>query len=300
CLLFVPWLPTFFFQSQHTGTPWAVPANFAAMVNAIGTFAGGSTSQGRALGLLFFALAGLALFGLAVNRRHVDLDLRTRPLGRPLTIVVAGTLAAAIVGGFVTRSAFDARYASVVFVPLILLVALGFTVFLDRRVRAGVLGVAALLGLVAAAPNVSTNRTQAGQVVAAIRAAGGKPGDVVGYCPDQLGPAVARLLPPGFHQTTFPRGSGPVFVNWVDYASAVHAASPAAYATGLESAAAVGGPHRIFVVWAPSYQAYGSRCEAIVETLQGDPAYRTRSLVTGDPISFYQPMWMVEFTPTTG
>ncbi|MBV8462266.1 MAG: glycosyltransferase family 39 protein, partial [Acidimicrobiales bacterium] len=25
CLSFVPWLPTFFFQSRHTGTPWAVP-----------------------------------------------------------------------------------------------------------------------------------------------------------------------------------------------------------------------------------------------------------------------------------
>ena len=298
CLTFVPWLPTFFFQSKHTGTPWAVPANFAAMVNAIGTFAGGSTSQGRALGLLFFALAGLALFGLAVNRRHVDLDLRTRPLGRPLTIVVAGTLAAAIVGGVVTRSAFDARYASVVFIPLILLVAIGFTVFLDRRVRVGVLAVSAVLGLVAAAPNVSTNRTQAGQVKAAISTAG-RPGDVVAYCPDQLGPAVARLLPAGYRQTTFPRGSGPVFVNWVDYASAVHAASPVAFADRLESEASSAGPHRIFVVWAPGYQAYGVRCEQIVQTLQANPAYQMRSLVTGNPISFYQPMWMVEFTPTT-
>ena len=25
CLLFVPWLPTFFFQTRHTGTPWAAP-----------------------------------------------------------------------------------------------------------------------------------------------------------------------------------------------------------------------------------------------------------------------------------
>jgi uncharacterized membrane protein len=300
CLTFLPWLPTFVFQSRHTGTPWATPANFAAMVNAIGTFAGGSTSQGRALGLLFFALAGLALFGLAVDRRHVDLDLRTRPRGRPLAVVVAGSLAAAIVGGVATRSAFDARYASVVFVPLILLVALGFTVFQDRRVRTGLLGAAAVLGLAAAVPNVTTNRTQAGQVAAAV-VARARPGDVVAYCPDQLGPAVARLLPTDFRQTTYPRGSGPIFVNWVDYAAAVHAASPADFATHLETLASSGGAdHRIFLVWAPGYQAYGLRCEGVVQTLQGDPNLKTTAVVTGNPLSFYQPMWMAEFAPTSG
>ena len=25
-LAFVPWLPTFIYQSKHTGTPWALPA----------------------------------------------------------------------------------------------------------------------------------------------------------------------------------------------------------------------------------------------------------------------------------
>ncbi len=199
CLTFLPWLPTFLFQSRHTGTPWATPANFAAMVSAIASFAGGTSSQGRALALLFFALAGLGLFGLAVDRRHVDLDLLTRPRGRPLAIAVTGTLAAAIIGGFVTRSAFDARYASVVFVPLLLLVALGIATFRDRRVRAGMVVAAGVLGLAGSLPNVTTNRTQAGQVAAHVKASG-KPGDVIAYCPDQLGPAVespaaARSLP---------------------------------------------------------------------------------------------------------
>ena len=47
-----------------------------------------------------------------------------------------GTLAAAITGGFLTNSAFDARYASVVFIPLILLVSIGLVTFRDRRIRA--------------------------------------------------------------------------------------------------------------------------------------------------------------------
>jgi mannosyltransferase len=296
CLTFIPWLPIFLFQSAHTGTPWATPANFAAMVSAVASFAGGSTSQGRALALMFFALAGLGLFGVAKDRRHIDLDIRTRSLGGSVAIVVGGTLAAAIAGGFITNSAFDARYASVVFIPLILLVAIGLTTFGDRRVRVAILVGAVVLGLASSIPDVTTNRTQAGQVAAAI-AASGKPGDVVAYCPDQLGPAVNRLLPAGrYHQTTFPRGTGPVFVNWVDYADAVRAASPVSFAEHLESQAAASGG-QIFLVWAGGYQSYGLKCEQIVQTLQGNPAYRVQQLIVGNQVSFYQPMWMVRFTP---
>ncbi len=307
CLTFLPWLPTFLFQSRHTGTPWATPANFAAMVSAISTFAGGTSSQGRALALLFFALAGLGLFGLAVDRRHLDLDLLTRPRGRPLAIAVCGTLAAAVIGGFITKSAFDPRYASVVFIPLLLLVALGIATFRDRRVRTGLVVVAGVLGLLGAAPNVVTNRTQAGQVAARIHAAG-KPGDVVAYCPDQLGPAVNRLMPPGrYQQITFPRETGPEFVNWFDYAAAVNAASVTGFAARVEAMADNGGTrHSIFVVWAPGYQSYGVKCEGILQTLQGaltpqgGPAYRVTDVINGNGVAFYQPMWMVELTPTTG
>ena len=296
CLAFLPWVPTFVFQSQHTGTPWATPATFAAMVNAVASFAGGSTSQGRALALLFFALGGLGLFGLATDRLHISLDIRSRPLGRPLAVVVTGTLAAAIVGGLATSSAFDARYASVVFVPLILLVSLGVTVFRDRHVRAGVVAIAVVLGIAASVPNVVTNRTQAGQVAAAIGATG-RPGDIVAYCPDQLGPAVDRLLPAGrYSQVTFPHGTGPTFVDWVDYAAAVRAASPLEFAQHVERLAAAG--HQIYVVWSPGYQAFGVKCEGIVQTLQASPAYVHSGLVVGNSDRFFQPMYLERFSPT--
>jgi mannosyltransferase len=297
CLTFLPWLPTFLYQSRHTGTPWATPANFAAMVNAVASFAGGGTNGGRALALIFFALAGLGVFGTATDRFHIALDIRTRPWGRPLAITVVGTLAAAIAGGFITNSAFDARYASVVFIPLILLVSLGLITFRDRRIRVGVLAVAIVAGLGSSIPNVTTNRTQAGQVAAAI-AATAKPGDIVAYCPDQLGPAVNRLLPAGrYAQTTFPRGTGPVFVDWADYAAASKAGSPVAFSERLESMAASG--HQIYLVWAPGYQTFGTKCEGIVQTLQGDPRFRAVEPVQGNSGDFYQPMWLVRFTPTT-
>jgi hypothetical protein len=296
CATFLPWVPIFLFQTAHTGTPWATPATFAAMVSAVASFAGGSTSQGRALALIFFGLAGIGLFGVATDRLHIELDIRTRPLGRPVAIAVAGTLAAAVAGGLLSNSAFDARYASVVFMPLILLVALGLVTFRDRRVRGIILTGAVLLGVVSSIPDVTTNRTQAGQV-AAVLAADGKPGDVVAYCPDQLGPAVNRLLPAGrYVQTTFPRSTGPEFVNWVNYAAVVQAASPVVFAQRLEALAAAG--HQIFVVWAGGYQAYGLRCEQILQTLQDSPDYQAKSLVSGNDVSFYQPMWMVRFVPT--
>lgn len=302
CLTFLPWVPIFLFQSKHTGTPWATPASFAAMVNAVASFAGGSTSQGRALALLFFALIGLGLFGLATDRLHIDVDIRTRPIGRPLALVVLGTLAAAIAGGLASNSAFDARYASVVFIPLILMVSLGLTVFQDRHVRVAVLALAMALGLAASAPNVITNRTQAGQVATAI-AATAKPGDVIAYCPDQLGPAVDRLLPAGrYRQLTFPQGAGPTFVNWVDYADAVRDASPVAFARQVQTLAA--GGHQIYLVWGAGYQAFGTKCEGVVQTLQGsldvhgNLNYRSTGLVVSDDKSFYQPMSLVRLTPS--
>ena len=108
-VLFLPWFPTFWFQLRHTGTPWSSPASFAAMVNAVSEFAGGVSSSGRALALTFFALAGFGLFGAAGDRTKVEIDLRTRPRGRGVAIVVAGTLAVAIGAGLVSGGAFAAR-----------------------------------------------------------------------------------------------------------------------------------------------------------------------------------------------
>ena len=295
CVAFLPWVPIFLFQSAHTGTPWATPATFAAMVSAVASFAGGSTSEGRALALVFFALVGLGLFGRATDRIHIDLDIRTRPLGRPLAVVVVATLTAAVVGGLATASAFDSRYASVVFIPLILMVSLGVTVFRDRHVRVGIVTLAVVLGLVASVSNVTTNRTQAGEVAAAIDASGA-PGDVVVYCPDQLGPAVNRILPVGrYQQVAFPRGGGPEFIDWVDYASAVRNASSLDFARRVDEMASSG--KQIFVVWAPAYEAFGAKCEQLVQTLQNNPRYRATGVIAGDSKRFFQPMYLVRFSP---
>ena len=95
------------------------------------------------------------------------------------------------------------------------------TTFSSRRVVSGMLAVACVGGLLSAQGQNSQPRTQAVQVAAVLNAEA-QPGDVVVYCPDQLGPAVDRLLKvPGVTQLTYPRMIGPARVDWVDYVSTI-------------------------------------------------------------------------------
>jgi hypothetical protein len=265
-LLFIPWLPTLAFQLRHTGTPWGDPASFGAMVNAVSEFAGGRSSTGRALGLTFFALAGFGLLGAAIDEHRIEVDLRTRPWARRVALVTAITLGLAITVGLISRSTFSSRYTSVVYPTFVLLVALGVAVLADRRIRTVVLAGAACFGLITCTLNVRTNRTQAGRVAAALTARY-RPGDVVGYCPDQLAPSTSRLLTGNVQQVTFPRRTGPEFVNWVDYGKVNHAADPAAFARYLDRLA---GPHHaVWMVWSPGYRTLGLACERINVQLAG-------------------------------
>jgi mannosyltransferase len=303
CLLFIPWVPIFIYQSRYTGTPWAAPPNFAAVINAVTGFTAnqGSTStagtdQGRLLALIYIALFALALFGVGRSRRIIELDLRTRPRARSTSIAVVGTLFAAIAGGILTASAFAPRYAAVVFLPLILLVALGATTLLDQRVRLGVITVAVVAGLIGSVQNVDTQRTQAPQVAAVINAQA-QPGDIVAYCPDQLGPDAYRVIahPSRYTMLTFPRGTGPQFVDWVNYARVVHHASATAFAAKLVAEA--GSTHRIWLVWQPGYQTYGVKCEALAATLLDQAALGGHTWVTNRPTKYYEPMNLTEYAP---
>ena len=140
----MPWLPIFIYQSRYTGTPWAAPPNFAAVINAVtgftanqGSLSTAGTDQGRLLALLYFAMFALALFGIGRSAAHHRARPPHPPAGAGHVVTVVGTLFAAIAGGILTSSAFSPRYAAVVFLPLLLLVALGTTTFLDARVRLG-------------------------------------------------------------------------------------------------------------------------------------------------------------------
>jgi mannosyltransferase len=304
CLLFVPWLPIFIYQSKYTGTPWAAPPNFTAVINAMtgftvnqGSLTSVATDQGRLLALIYFAMFALALFGVGRSDRIVELDLHTRPRSRGLTFVVVGTLFAAIAGGILSSSAFSSRYAAVVFLPLILLVALGTATLLSTRVRLAVVALAVVAGMIGSVQNIDTQRTQATTVAAVINTHA-RPGDLIAYCPDQVGPSVYRLVARSSRYTmeTFPRRTGPQFVDWVNYAKVVHAASATAFASHLVAEA--GGQHRIWLVWQQGYQTFGNKCAVLAQTLLDHPGTGGHNWVVDNPSKYYEPMNLTEFAPT--
>ena len=283
-LAFLPWVPSFLYQLRHTGTPWGAIGRLRSMVDTVFHFSGGYWDPGLFLGMLTYALMGLALLGRAVDDRRIELDLRTRPGGRQLAVAAFGTLAFAVVATVIGRSAFAVRYASVMFPLVVLLAALGTRVVLDRRILRTLLAAVVVFGSWAIAPNVFGDRTSAGRVAAALRS-GVQPGDVVAYCPDQLGPSVSRLLPDGLDQVTFPRRTSPEVVDWVDYEEVTEAAEPTPFAEMLLERA--GPEHSIWVVWAPGYRTYKDKCQGILGTL--DIARRNNTRVVKLPRNFEKP-----------
>ena len=92
-----------------------------------------------------------------------------------------------LVVSYIGGTAFEGRYAAVMFPILALVVAYSVMTFASIRVRAGVLAFIVLLGFAGGVRNATENRTQAAQVADVINAEA-KPGDYVVYCPDQIGP----------------------------------------------------------------------------------------------------------------
>ena len=297
-VLFGPWLANFAYQAAHTGTPWGVaPGPIEVAFTTLVDLGGGPFPEGQALAGVLAALTVLALFGRALDGRHVELDLHTRPGARRELTVAGLTMCVAVAAGVLTASAFATRYTSVVFPLVILVAAFGFRALSDRRLVAIVLSLAAVLGLVGGVRSMILRRTSADSVADLIAAHGGRPGDVVAYCPDQLGPDVTRLLPHGYRQLTFPDGADPKIVNWVDYADRNRAADPAAFARRVLGLAA---GRNIWYVWMPGYRTLDRQCEKVNNAL-GDARPGNRQLLEPDLSAFERHvLWLHPATAPEG
>src|SRR3712207_4661655 len=210
-LLFLPWVPIFLYQAAHTGAPWGdTGRGLRTVLDTLGVLVSGYRDAGPVPLLLAQGLIALAVFGRAVGRRRFEIDLIGREPARTLALLTFGGLFLAVAVSDLTGQAYVPRYASIAFPGVILLVALGVAAFGDPRLRLGALVVMATLGIVGIKPVVQYERTQAASVARQLRASA-EPGDVVAYCPDQLGPSVSRLLPPdlGLTQITYPKALGP-------------------------------------------------------------------------------------------
>jgi len=257
---FVAWLPTFVYQAKHTGTPWGQPILPPTPIGfTFQDFAGGPHHEGWILFFVLFALVLVGLFGVAVDHRHIDLDLHTQPSVRWEAAVGSAALVIGTSLAWIGRSAYQSRYAAIVFPFFVLVVARGITCFSDERVRNGIVVVVVLVGFAGCVRNAATNRTEAGEVAAILRA-DAKPGDIVLYCPDQVGPAVHRLVQPGLDEMTYPVLRKPALVDWVDYTKVIAAHPPAAVARRV---LALAGHRTIWYVSAPGYRTHTAVCDPL-------------------------------------
>ncbi|HEY6532447.1 MAG TPA: glycosyltransferase family 39 protein [Acidimicrobiales bacterium] len=264
-VLFLPWLPSLLYQSANTGTPWAIPTRpTTAVAFTFNDFTSGLYSDAGFFAILIAVLVALAVFGRAVDGRHIALDLRTERQLRGEALVAGLTFAVGVTVSYALRSAFATRYSAVVVPFMALLVAGGLTRFAGRWVRlTAVLVVCAFLGA-GAVWNVADTRTQAGQVAERIDA-NANPGDIVVYCPDQLGPAGSRAVTADVEQVSYPTFGDPHLVDWVDYEARNDAQDPVAFAQRVVETA---GPDRaIFVVWSGLYRTFEEDCEALVSAI---------------------------------
>jgi mannosyltransferase len=283
-VLFLPWLPAFLYQSSHTGTPWGLPFRPTAIVYATFVDMGGGTSLPEAALAAFVigVLCLLALFVARWNQRELVIDVTTTPLVRDELAVVVATLAIGWAVAYVTSATFQSRYAAVV-VPLILVVA---AVGLTRIPGVGQLVVGGLmvgLSLVGIVWNLYYERTQSGDVAAAV-AARAEPGDVVVYCPDQLGPGYSREMPDGLVELSYPELSSPERVDWVDYAERNAAADPDEIAAEVRS---IADGHAVFVVWSSDYRTFDRQCEQLNHALSETAP--SESLVSMQPDRHFEP-----------
>lgn len=264
--IWLPWSPVFVFQALHTGTPWTSPPGPVDLLTVFSYFAG-QGPWGELLTFLLFGLVGLGLFAKpGPNAVSVVMEVRAQPRARFVSLLVAGPLAVAVVAGMLSGAAFDNRYIAVVFPLFIVLCALGLTTFSSRAVTATLLTAACVAGLLTAIGQNSQSRTQAVQVAADLNAQA-QPGDVVVYCPDQLGPAVYRLFNvPGVTQVTFPRMIGPARVDWIDYVWTIDHTAVGTFAREAWDRVSPGGT--LWLVWRNGYEGFGTSCGDLASWLQ--------------------------------
>jgi mannosyltransferase len=281
-LTFLPWLPTFLYQRAHTGTPWGEPSLPGIPLGyTLRDFAGGTsgTSADRQEGwLLLFVLLPmliLGVFGRPIDDRRIEVDLRVPREARLVALLGGAGLVVALTLNYIAGGAFQSRYSAIVFPFFILLIARGFTMLRDPRILAGVLVVTVLLGFSGGVRNVITQRTQAPEVAAVLRHEA-RPGDLVVYCPDQVGPSVHRLVQPGLDEVVYPTFRGPEAVDWVDYTKRLAAANVGTFAHAALTRA---GAHTLWYVSAPGYITHKGTCEALSAAfaLARTPVQRTLS-----------------------
>jgi mannosyltransferase len=274
-LLFVPWLPVLLYQSRHTGAPWASAPDGNAILETVDAWVGGGTPAAQFAGLVALASVVLALIGRRGGKGQVVLGTTFARLPTRLLAATFGTLVVAILFDVAGQQAYAPRYLAMGAGLFLVVVGCGIAVLPSRRARRTMLAVLVVAELSVCLQNAWQVRSQAGAVAAALDA-GVRRGDVIVYCPDQLGPPTARLIQTGVRQVVYPNFAQPDVVDWVDYRKRIKAADPQRFARQVS---AMAGHHRVWLVWSLQVRPLANDCSGVIDNLvalRGIPAQQVR------------------------
>ena len=202
------------------------------------------------------------------------------------------TLALGLTVSFVAGSAFQERYIAIAFPLFVVCVAYGLSALGARSLRYGVIAVIVVSGLVGTVRRADEQRTQGGQVAAAVDETA-EPGDVVAFCPDQLGPSGTRHLGVDVEVGVFPGFRGAEIVDWVGYRERNTAADPKIFAQDLLTRA--GADRAIYLAYQPGYLTLGASCEQIAAELARARPDATTLVASDEEI--FEPASLVRYEP---
>ena len=290
-LTFLPWLPVFLYQSRHTGAPWASPPDASAVFGTINAWMGGARPEAQAAYLVAVGCVVLALIGRRGRGSEVVLQSRIAALPARLLAVVVGTLVVAIVVDGVGQQAYAPRYLAMGAGLFVVVVGCGIAVLPSRRGRRIMLALLVVAELSVCVQNAWQPRTQAGQVASVLNAQA-RPGDVIVYCPDQLGPPTSRLLHTPVRQVVFPNFARPKLVDWVDYRQRIKTADAQAFGARLDRLAP---RNHVWLVWSLQVKPLAKACAGLIDHLVASRGVPTQP-VTRHP-EFSETMSLNDYGP---
>jgi len=260
---FLPWVPVLLYQSRHTGAPWAPPPDGSAVLATIEAWMGGENTFAQLAALVALASVVIALIGRRGGRGHVVLGTTFARLPTRMLAVALGSLIIAVAVDAADRQAYAPRYLAMGAGLFLVVVACGIAVLPSRRARRTMLAVLVVAELAVCVQNAWQPRSQAG-LVAAVLDRQARPGDVVVYCPDQLGPQTARLTHTGVRQVVFPNFASPAVVDWVDYRERIRTADPQRF---VQQVNAMAGTHKVWLVWSLQVKPLTNDCSGVIDNL---------------------------------
>ena len=186
-LLWIPWLPTFFFQLQHTGAPWSTAPGWSDLLGVPGRLLG-TVAQ---LALLLAAGAGLVAL---LDRGEGRLSPRGRAILAFLALWVATVLAAYLSSQL--SPAWASRYLAVALPPVLIALSGG----LAHAGRLGLVG-ALLVAVIWAADGAPSEKSNVREISEAIAPSLHRGDLVVSTQPEQV-PVLHYYLPDGLRYAT--------------------------------------------------------------------------------------------------